>query len=118
MAGACEVTVESTLNVLLVFLAVARLTRLVTRDYLTERPRRWLQAHLPEAGAYLLGCPWCASIWIAFPVVLVVAEWPGNRAVGWTVLALAASQVTGLLSTIDPADDYGTLDDDHDSTGG
>lgn len=47
--------------------AVARLTRLITDDYITRHLRaaviRWVG---PDHDlAYLLTCPWCLSIWIA-----------------------------------------------------
>lgn len=50
--------------------ATARITRLITRDYLLRWPRaaairRWG----PDNDfAYLLACPWCASVWVAGPV--------------------------------------------------
>lgn len=87
--------------------ATARLTRLVTDDFLTERPRRWLQRHLPEHLAYMLGCPWCASFWIGLPVAAVTVAWPSNRAVLVAWLALSGSLVAGLAATAEGPEDFG-----------
>lgn len=92
---------------LLAVLATFRLTRLVTQDYLTEGPRKWLQARLPEKPAYLIGCPWCASFWVGGLVAWLTVEWPQNRVLWVVWLALAASGVTGLLATHDPPEDFG-----------
>src|SRR5689334_318949 len=70
--------------VVLVF-AVARLTRLVCADKITE-PVRTAAAVRLRAGnwlAYLLHCRWCVSVWIAFPAAAVwcsaspVPRWSG-----------------------------------------
>ncbi|MBF6138140.1 hypothetical protein IU501_34795 [Nocardia otitidiscaviarum] len=79
-------------------LAVARLTRLVTRDKFPFEPfRKWVTERLGTGSrlTYLVHCTWCSSIWIAFataPAVIVLAG------VSWwwlPLLALAASQLTG-----------------------
>lgn len=105
-------------------LAVARLTRLVTRDRIADAPRRWLireayaWAHAPKVlrerdgdpldwptidgerapkVAYLVTCPWCSSVWVAVAVVVarrVAPRW--WRPVAW---ALAASEVAGIAVT-------------------
>jgi hypothetical protein len=93
----------------LAVLATARLTRLVTRDYLTQRPRRWVQARVPESVAYLLGCEWCSSVWIGAGVAIVTVTYGDGRGVVAVWLALAASHVTGVLTVVDPSDDYGTV---------
>lgn len=82
-------------------LAVARLTRLVTSDYVTERPRRWVQLHAPDALVYFTSCPWCVSIWFGGLVAPIVVLWNTNRVVEVVLLALAFSQVAGLLSRLD-----------------
>lgn len=87
--------------------ATVRLTRLVTSDYLTEHPRRWLQAHLPEPLAYLLGCPWCASIYVGGLVAAVTVVWPTNRLVVGLWLALAGSLAAGLVALVDHPEDFG-----------
>lgn len=97
------------LTLALAVLAVARLTRLVVEDKLTERPRDAVGLWLANRGQvmllYLLGCSWCASMWIA-PPVLVVAYLVGDNPVVLVGLAsLAASYVTGWLAGHDGGGD-------------
>ena len=88
------------LTLALVALATYRLTRLVTADRITDRLRDWCQGR-GEMLAYLSGCDWCLSIWVApWPSVAVVL-WPDNRAVYAVLLALTASALTGLLATVE-----------------
>lgn len=49
--------------------------------------------------AYLLECPWCASVWLAGPVAW--SAWCFGDRAWWFVpaLALAASGITGALAT-------------------
>lgn len=80
-------------------LAVARLTRLLTEDFLTVGYRRWVVTRWgPESKmSYLVHCPWCTSIWIAIPVMPVAVLFPNV----WVIAALAipaASHVAGLLN--------------------
>lgn len=100
------------LTVLLIALATARITRLVTTDKIVEGPRlrlqfafeaRWERKNAPnleEWGsklAYLLGCDWCASIWIAPLVTIATMQ---VTSVPLPVLtALTASMLTGLLAS-------------------
>jgi hypothetical protein len=93
----------------LALLAVFRVTRLITRDHLTDTPRRWVQARVPEMVAYLIGCSWCASVWAGAGVGVAVVWWPTNRVVLVVLFALAASAVAGLLSTLDPWEDAGEV---------
>lgn len=80
--------------------AVIRVTRFLNSDALAEplrdaAARRWGDH---SRIAYLLGCPWCASIWIA-PLIMYAAYRWGETP--WFVVAagsLAVSQVTGLVS--------------------
>jgi UDP-N-acetylmuramyl pentapeptide phosphotransferase/UDP-N-acetylglucosamine-1-phosphate transferase len=95
------------LLVLIAALATFRLTVLVNQDYITETPRKRLQARLPEKLAYMIGCPWCASFWLAIPVSIAVVMWPTNRVVWIVLLALALSAVAGLVSKAHPPEDYG-----------
>lgn len=87
-------------------LAVYRLTRLVVEDRVPFGPlreavkRRALRDWDPTSveSPYLvelLSCRWCASVWVAMAVLVL------RRLPGWKYLAriLAASAVTGLLST-------------------
>lgn len=53
----------------------------------------------PHRLAYLLDCPWCASIWLAAPASAVTYWWSHTPA--WWIAAgtLAASAVTGIVAT-------------------
>lgn len=93
-------------------LAVARLTGLATTDEITKPVRQALvnrfnpasRAH--RAVAYLIGipddhatgCPWCASIWIGGATAPIAWWWGTTPGFAIPALALAASQVTGMLS--------------------
>lgn len=80
---------------LLGFAIVARTTRFLNDDTLFEPVRDRVESWARYGGpwraklAYLLTCPWCASIWIALPValygVLVLLDLPA----AWDVFAIA-----------------------------
>lgn len=81
-------------------LAVMRLTRLLNADTILDPVRiRLARRYGPEATVLeFLGCPWCVGFWLslaAAPVVVIALDlswW-------WAVpLALACSQVTGMVS--------------------
>jgi hypothetical protein len=83
-------------------LAVARLTRLLVEDRITNSLRLWVIRKYGKSSmpAYFIHCPWCMSIWIAPLVMPVAVLWP-NR---WVLLALsipAASYLTGLLAKLE-----------------
>lgn len=80
-------------------LAVARVTRFLTEDYLTVGYRRWVVTRWGPDGkmSYLVHCPWCTSIWVALPVMPVATFFPNI----WLIAVLAipaASMVAGLLA--------------------
>jgi hypothetical protein len=97
------------LLVALVILATHRLTRLAVADEipLVKVPRdaavNWLDPETPgkqaplgglgRSIAYLLGCPWCMSVWVGGGVVWLTVHYVGLPA-PWLVW-LAASSVTG-----------------------
>lgn len=103
------------LLVLLVFLAVHRLTRLAIADEIpvVKLPRDWIVNRLdpdvpgvrPAWGrfgrsvAYLLGCPWCMSMYMGGLVVWLTA-WLVGLPAPWLVW-LAASSVTGLIASVE-----------------
>lgn len=87
--------------------AVMRLTRLVTKDYLTEDARRWVQRNAHEKVAYLVSCPWCSSFWLAGPVAAVAVRWPRSRLVQAVLLALTASHAAGMLANLDAEEVFG-----------
>nr|AMP54266.1 protein of unknown function (DUF1360) [uncultured bacterium]AMP54290.1 protein of unknown function (DUF1360) [uncultured bacterium]AMP54366.1 protein of unknown function (DUF1360) [uncultured bacterium]AMP54405.1 protein of unknown function (DUF1360) [uncultured bacterium] len=96
--------------------AVHRITRFITTDYLTENIRVPIQdffeaRYEKRTGessddtylskiAYLLGCMWCMSIWVAaLTIVIVCAIGDIDITVIESILwALTASTITGLLS--------------------
>ena len=81
-------------------LAVARLTRLVTRDEI-GRPLRWTVLSAVDAGDLpawaenLIDCPWCVAVWVALGVGVARAVAP--RAWAPASRALAVSQLAGML---------------------
>lgn len=112
------------LHAVLVCLAVYRLTRLLTRDRITDKARlaiyRWAclranpWAKTPEDRvlvlrniatnatpepllAYYVTCPWCVGMWVSALIVGVDALVLGNLPYP-VLLWLAASAVTGLLA--------------------
>lgn len=86
--------------IVLGFVAVFRLTRLVTTDLIMHRFRAWCERRSLWLG-YLAECPYCASIWLSGPVIAPIVLWPDNRAVQIVIVALAASTFTGLLAGIE-----------------
>jgi hypothetical protein len=83
------------------WMAVARLSMLITQDQITIGYRQWIIRRFGEGSKmeYLVHCDWCTSIWLAFLVMPPVLIWP-NR---WALLAVsipAASLVAGLLSKL------------------
>ena len=81
-------------------LAVARVTRFLTEDFLTVGYRRWVVNRWGEDSkmSYLVHCPWCTSIWVALPVMPIAVLFPNL----WVIGALsipAASLVAGHLQT-------------------
>ena len=97
-------------------LAVARVTRLIVADKLTEGPRErladaawrrryadfWTHAKADNAPepllAYLITCPWCASIYVAAVAAPLAYFWGTSPWLLVPALALAFSYVTGFLA--------------------
>jgi hypothetical protein len=77
-------------------LATYRLTRLVVKDTVTERFRRWFAHRYEGPLVYLSTCPWCMSIWIAAAVVALT--WGVPLAWSYVAAGLAFSTVAGYLS--------------------
>jgi hypothetical protein len=89
------------ITLLLAVLATARLTRIITSDYITSVPRRWLLRKLDgrEMLQYLVVCNWCASVYVGAAVAVTGWLWAHTAVWTWTTAALAASHVTGWLAT-------------------
>lgn len=89
-------------ELIVVVLAGARLTRLITSDALTEGPRTWLLNRLDgwPRLQYLITCDWCASMYAS---LAVVAGYHASHANMWfmgALAVLAASYVTGALASV------------------
>lgn len=92
-------------------LAVARITTLVTHDEITRPVRERLVARFDpyrrvhRGLVYLLGapdgdatgCPWCVSIWVGTLTAPIIYLWGTTPIVSVIVLALAGSQITGMI---------------------
>jgi hypothetical protein len=87
---------------LVIALAVVRLTGLVVEDDITEPIREWVLDRVPEDGklAYLLTCPWCVSIYLGTAAALLAWWHSSNPAVMLPAMALAFSQVAGMTASI------------------
>lgn len=97
-------------GLVLAFLATVRVTRFLNSDALAEgiriRVQSWFGVDSPQA--YLIECPWCASIWIApLPAVLLVglplalmvgAPW-WYAAAATVAAALGCSWLTGIAAS-------------------
>lgn len=88
------------LSLLLVPLGVARLTRLVVADKLTEKPMTWVIGKTSRWGmlGYLLTCSWCVSVYVAAGVSAAWWAWGAERWFAAVCAALAASYVAGFLA--------------------
>lgn len=89
------------LIVVLMALATARVTRLITRDRLFDAPRNAVLRALPDGHlvAYLVTCDWCVSVYtgaLAAAGGAWTGWWPWSYA---PALALAFSYVTGYLAS-------------------
>lgn len=94
-----------TVLLVIYFLAVARVTGLVVSDTITEPVRDkligWLDDRPATAGAFLaalIQCPWCAGMWISMAAAPLVWFWGWSPVMLIPALALAMSQVTGMIS--------------------
>lgn len=92
-----------TLALFLTLLAVARVTRLVNSDRITEAPRNAVLRRLDPEGlaAYLVVCPWCVSVYVGAAGGAAWWAWGDTLIYTATVLALAASHVAGLLAGLE-----------------
>lgn len=91
-----------------VTLAVARLTKLMTTDEITDFIRiriytRWGEHSMP---GYLSRCPWCQSIWYGFASAWAVILPSGISWWWYPVIVGAISELVGLISEhMHPEDD-------------
>lgn len=89
-------------SLLVAALAVARITRLITSDFLTAGPRSALIRRLgtDHKISYLVTCPWCSSMWVASVAAPLWYWCAGSAWVQVPALALALSQAVGVMSSI------------------
>ena len=90
-------------------LALARVTRLIVADRLTDFLRVW--AYKRSRGGesmltYFVQCPWCISMWLGFATAWIIwlqADIPGYL---YPLVALSGSYLVGLLATnLEDSDD-------------
>ena len=98
-------------QLVLLLLTTARLTRLVTTDVLLEGTRNRLVAALLEHDqdrpptllrgklAYLVVCDWCASFYVGAVVAGAWWAWGDTMWLMMLYAALSASYATGFLAT-------------------
>jgi fatty acid desaturase len=98
--------VEPWLLLVVYALAVSRLTGLIVADEITRPVRDGLLSRLDERRAShrslatLISCSWCTGLWVS-AVAAPVAWWWGEHPVFLIpAVALAFSQVTGMLSDV------------------
>lgn len=87
-------------QLVLLILATARITRLITDDKITERPRTWLVLKLEghPQFQYLMYCPWCASMYVGAVVAGAWWAWGDTMWFMTTTAALSASYAAGFLA--------------------
>lgn len=87
-------------------LTVARVSRLLTADKVTDWIREWLiqWRGIDSMSAYLFHCRWCMSIWVAFATAPAVVYF--THLDWWLIplLAFPASHLTGLLTRAEPGE--------------
>lgn len=92
-----------TLTVFLLALgATARLTRLITDDYITRGIRAFVIKRTGHDSdlSYLATCAWCLGLWVSAGV-FALAYFHGEQAwFVWPAAALGASWVYGIAATI------------------
>lgn len=98
-----------TLSLVLMTLAVARVTRLITDDVLFEDPRQWLVLRIMRPNhksawrtkiAYLFTCQWCASVYVGAAGATAWYAWGETMPFMAIAATLAASYVTGFLASL------------------
>lgn len=81
--------------------AVARMCVLMVEDKITEFFRDWVKAKLgpDHMITYGVNCPWCWSIWFAFPMTFLTFP-PASLHEVWTsiITALAVSYTASRLA--------------------
>lgn len=102
-----HMNLSDTVLFLIYTLAVARVTGLITLDAITDDARgaviAWLDDRPKTLGSYLatlIECPWCAGMWVALVASPMVWFWGDSPVMLIPAVALAFSQVTGMISNL------------------
>ena len=100
--------VINVLELVVLVLAVARTSRLITTDELFLFVRTYVIRRFGEESKMttLTFCPWCISVWFGIPMAaltFLAVDAPKYVAMTWYILltGLAASYVTGLLAKVE-----------------
>jgi hypothetical protein len=98
--------VINALVLVVLVLAIARGTRLITTDEITLPLRTWVVRKYGGDGkaAYFVFCPWCVSIWVALLFVSPTFYFEYSPSLGrwiWNgfLTILASSHMTGLIAS-------------------
>lgn len=88
-------------DALLTPLAVARVTRLITSDMITNPLRIWLVGYFGTDSkvSYLIMCDWCSSIYVGAVAGAAWWAWSGSSVFTGIVLALSGSYAAGFLNS-------------------
>lgn len=100
-------TLSAIVALIVYSLAISRVTGLITSDSLTESARdqliAWLDDRPKTLGnliATLITCPWCAGMWVSLVAAPLVWFFGTSPVMLVPALALAFSQVTGMIAHI------------------
>lgn len=83
---------------IVIALAVFRVSRLVVEDSITEPLRDWTLARVPDRIGELIECIWCVSFWIALAATVAYALSPS--VMFWVCFPFALSAISGILASI------------------
>ena len=92
---------------------IARLTRLITKDSITQPIRDRIERRMVRAemrGVWnkiddLVNCPWCVSIWVGFPAGFIATWHYSNRIVLASMIGLTASWIAANVQVREPSDE-------------
>lgn len=91
------------IQILIMFFASARLTRVITTDSISIPFREWVErtegTRSEEFISFttLLNCHWCTGWWIAIFVAGSTWAWGDGQWIWWIWLAASASYVLGIM---------------------
>lgn len=91
-------TFSPLVQVVIVALAVARMTILIIEDRILDMPRGRLLARLNDDGylAFLITCPFCIGWWLSLAWTAALIRWPAGTtlwALPWAVATIAVVAV-------------------------